>query len=197
MAIEKIFDEDTDDELIVMRTEDDDLSENPFYCGPDSDYFRAKRGERGAALARQIVEVLENDPTEIDEVPLSDVVMKRHRRQSCLYMPTAMRGRSYTRCRTVYCVDLGMSGGTWAGHSLEDQFRMLSILLHGDLMNRALDDEGDWNDLLPAELIVITDRWDHDIAQWVPMLRAWGRLIKSFDLYLVAPGMVQRIDFEQ
>lgn len=187
-------DEGTDE---LIRTEEDDLFENPFYCGPDSDYFRAKRGERGAALARQIVEVMENDPTDIDELPLSEVVMTRHRGERCLYLPTAIRKRGHAHCRTVYCVDLGISGGTWAGHSLEDQFRMLSILLHGDIMNRALENGSEWKDMLPAELIVITDRWDRDIAEWVPMLRVWQRLVRSFELFLVAPGLVHRIELDQ
>lgn len=176
---------------------DEGLDDNPFYAGHDSDYFTAKRGERGGALARQIVEVMETDPSLIDEIPLQEVVSKRHPRSNCLYLPTAVRRRGRRAYRTVYCVDLGQSGGSWVGASLEDQFKKLSILLYGDLMNRALEDGSEWKDMLPAELIVITDHWDRDIAEWVPMLSVWQRLVRSFELFLVAPGLVHRIELDQ
>ena len=194
MATQNIeFDDDIEP---VKSSEKDEQHENPFYSGEDSDYFRARRGERGAALARQIVEVMENDPGAIDEIPLGEVVYQRHSRATCLYMPNARRKRGHGRCRTVYCVDLGESGGTWAGHSLTDQFRMISILLHGDLMSKALNEEKDWRDLLPTELIIITDHWNQEVAEWVPMLRVWTKLVKHFEMYLVAPGIVQGITFE-
>jgi hypothetical protein len=186
--------EEIDDE--VESTMEDEISDNPFYEGPDSAYFRADRGERGGALARQIAEMMEDNASEIDEIPLKEVVMKRHPRLKCLYMPKAERRRGHRRYRTVYCVDLGQSGGTWVSQSLEDQFKMLSILLHGDLMNKALEDGDNWKDILPTELIIITDRWDGETAQWIPMLRLWEKLVKSFELYLVAPGMAHRIEFE-
>ena len=190
-----VFDEDMGEFDTPLM--DEGLADNPFYTGRDSGYFRAKRGERGGALARRIVEVLETDPELIDEIPLHKVVRRRHPGPNCLYLPTAVRRRARHAYRTVYCVDLGQSGGSWAGAALEDQFKMLSILLHGDLMNRALEDGSEWKDMLPAELIVITDHWDRDIAEWVPMLRVWQRLVRSFELFLVAPGLVHRIALER
>lgn len=204
----KDFDEEDDDELIDEGTIEKmlnasnrqdppksagKLAGNPFYVGPEDDFFGALLGQRGGVLAQRIATVMNEDVWLIDEVPLEEFVHTLHPPSVCLFMPNAVRGRGHHHYRSVYCVDLRHPECSWVGSSLEEQFQRLSIYLHGDLMNTAIDRERDWKGMLPEELIIITNCWETDTADWLPMLRAWNKLLKSVELYLVMPGIATRI----